>query len=447
MIPQSHKITANPTNPQFFQNPYKTYAKYRNRRLFFWDHYKIWCATSFSLVDTLLRDRRFARVLSQSVTADLTPELPPRQTPRLTPSSTPGMQDPSEADPLLPSHLVDFRAVEAFSLLNLEPPQHTRLRSRLNHAFAARQIKDMEADIERLARTQLAQLRPTGKADLLPHFATPIPATTIARMIGVPDHRIDDLLRWSHAMVKVYTLTQSYDDEVQANSAAAEFAEYLRGLIRQKSECPEQDLLSHLIHAPDGSADAMATTDPKGSASSDTLSDDELISLTILLLNAGHEATVHQIGNALKTLIECKTDIAELFATPEQRRATVTELMRYDAPLHLFLRYATCDVTIDDVTIKAGEQIGLCLGAANRDPERFTNPDTFDPFRSDGASVSLGAGVHFCVGAQLARLELETSLPLAFDMLPGLRLQGKPAYRDSFHFHGLEQLQVSWNID
>lgn len=365
----------------------------------------MWCATSFSLVDSLLRDRRLARVLPQADNDTTEPKK---------------------------AHLGDFSRTETHSLLNLEPPEHTRLRSRVNHAFIAREIRALAPDIEQFSKHCLTNLRPAGRADLLPQYATPLPATIIARMIGVPDTRIPDLLDWSHAMVKVYTMTQTLDDEIAANEAALAFTRYLVNLIAEKRDNPANDLLSHLI--------APATENET------VLSEEELVSTAILLLNAGHEATVHQTGNAIKTLLESRHDVQALFATPELARSTVNELLRFDAPLHLFTRYVLEDITIDDVTLRAGEQIGLCLGAANRDPERFECADEFNPARTDGGQVSLGAGVHFCVGAQLARLELETTLPLVFEMLPALEITSPLRYRDSFHFHGLERLDVSWQV-
>lgn len=365
----------------------------------------MWCATSFSLVDSLLRDRRFVRVLNQ-------------QTGDPTPSTS--------------HHLRDFYRTEVHSLLNLEPPEHTRLRSRVNHAFIAREIRALAPDIEQFARDCLVKLLPAGQADLLPYYATPIPATIIARMIGVPDDRVADLLNWSHAMVKVYTMTQTREEVLAANEAALAFTQYLRELINEKRQHPQQDLLSHLL-VPSSGNDAALT-------------EEELISITILLLNAGHEATVHQTGNAIKTLLESSDNPIELFSSPERSRATVNELLRFDAPLHLFTRYTLEDITIDDVHLQAGDQIGLCLGAANRDPEHFVDADVFNPTRTDSAQVSLGAGVHFCVGAQLARLELETALPLVFSLLPNLAMTESPQYRDSYHFHGLEQLNVTWEV-
>ncbi len=169
-----------------------------------------------------------------------------------------------------------------------------------------------------------------------------------------------------------------------------------------------------------------------------------MIVTAILLLNAGHEATVHTIGNAVKTLLENSAQAVDGFASGHDVRAEVEELLRFDAPLHLFTRYALEDVDLDGLRLGRGEEIGLLLASANRDGTRFAEPDRFLPERTPNPHVSFGAGIHFCVGAPLARLELEVALSVLFSRLPGLRLAEAPRYRDSYHFHGLESLRVVW---
>ncbi len=176
-----------------------------------------------------------------------------------------------------------------------------------------------------------------------------------------------------------------------------------------------------------------------------SLSQDELIATCVLLLNAGHEATVHGIGNGAKAILEGgAAAVAALAAGGATQSSLVEELLRYDAPLHLFTRYALQDVEYESVAIKKGERIGLLLGAANRDPERFPDPDRIDWARAPNPHVAFGGGIHFCVGAPLARLELEIVLPILFERLPDLALAEPPRYRDSFHFHGLASLPVQW---
>jgi cytochrome P450 len=208
----------------------------------------------------------------------------------------------------------------------------------------------------------------------------------------------------------------------------AEFSNFLRGYAKERRKNPGNDLLSLLISAQEDGQ---------------KLNEDELVSSTILLLNAGHEATVHQTGNAVRTILAQGGDPRRFFATPENTALTVEECLRYDAPLHMFMRYVYADTELrPGISIKAGEQIGLLLGMANHDPAAFAGPSSFNSARSDQKNVSFGAGIHFCIGAPLARLELQVSLRTLFSRLPELKLVEEPRFRDTWHFHGLERLVV-----
>jgi len=274
----------------------------------------------------------------------------------------------------------------------------------------------------------LVDALPAGQPfDLLPSFATPIPLTVICELLGVPVERADDLLSWSHAICEMYVPHRSRETEDRANRASAEFGAFLTAHIDDHRHNTSDDLLSALIGVRD---------------TGEKLSDAELISTCVLLLNAGHEATVHQTGNAVKTILEQGGDPRRFFATPELAAASVEEALRFDAPLHMFTRYAYEAVDLGPVTLKPGEQVALLLGAANRDPSAYEAPQDFRPGRTDQKNVSFGAGLHFCIGAPLARLELQQSLAVLFSRLPDLTLRQPPRYRDSYHFHGLESLIV-----
>lgn len=372
----------------------------------FWEDYGVWCLPNFASVNGVLRDKRFAR-------------LPP----------------PGHEKTPIPPHLADFAKAEAFSLLALEPPAHTRLRKLVNNAFISRQVGQMADGIEQLANDCIDRFIDQGEVELLKHYATIIPVTVIARLLGVPESAGDQLIAWSHAMVRVYTLTQTREEEELANKAAIQFQSFLRDVIGKKRAHPDDDLISHLLALPDGEI---------------PLSDDEIISVAILLLNAGHEATVHQMGNATLTLLnqypqDCREELLDLLASGKGADSVVAESLRFAAPLHLFLRYAQEAVELDEgLIIEAGEQVGLLLAAANRCPVRFTDADQFKPDRSDGANLSLGAGIHFCVGAHLAKLELRIALQVLFKRIPTLRLSSSPHYQNTYHFHGLDKLMVSW---
>ena len=405
-----NRIRQDPHQPEFVQDPYCLYRQMHNMAgPVFWEEYGFWCLADFASVNAILRDRRFAR-------------LPP-----------PGHQPAALAD-----HLAQFAAAEKYSLLALEPPDHTRLRKRVNRAFVSRQVELMSSDIEASANRRIDTFAHDGCVELLSRYATPIPVTVITQLLGVPECAGNQLIDWSHAMVKVYTLTQTIEEERLANQAAGEFSAFLQQIIDDKRKQPGEDLLSHLT-GPD--------------AQGETLGDDEIISVAILLLNAGHEATVHQLGNAVRTLTrqyplgKPRQALLQLLAENDSADAVVNECMRIDAPLHLFMRFAQETIELDKgVSLQAGEQVGLLLGAANRCPQRFTKPDSFNPLRRDAGNLSLGAGIHFCIGAPLARLELRIALQVLFSRLPDLVTQADPHYLDAYHFHGLRQLEVSWQL-
>lgn len=394
-------------NPDFFRNPLSAYAALHAQcPAFLWEEQQQWYFAGYDQVNALLRDRRFGRQILHVATRE---EL--------------GLPEPK-------SHLKDFDALEAHSLLELEPPAHTRLRTLVNRAFVSRQIEQLRPEIETLSHAVIDTFEKDGEVELLKTYAETIPVTIIARMLGIPVEAAPRLLDWSHRMVKMYVFNPSFDAEVDANQASAEFADYLKGIIAEKRTMPADDLLTHMI-----------TSEKDG----ERLSEAELISTTVLLLNAGHEATVHQIGNAVRTILQTGFPPAELFANAETTERTVEECLRFSAPLHIFQRYALSDMELDEgIALKKGDKIGLMLGAANVDPRKFSAPDTFKPDRNEGANVSFGAGLHFCIGAPLARLELNISLPILFQRLPRMRLKDEPPVKDSFHFHGLERLDLVW---
>ncbi len=389
-------LTQPPTDPRFVQNPYSFYDRARaGGSLFRWTDYDLICATSADAVGSILRDRRFGR------------ETPP------------------EAMQPVPDHVAPFYAVEAHSMLELEPPRHTRLRGLVLRAFTSRRIAALGPEIAALSHDLIDRF-PRGEIDLLPCFARPLPVIIIARLLGVPEDRADDLLAWSNAMVGMYRAGRSREIEDAAVAATLAFTDFLTGYIAEKRQRPADDLITHLIAA---------------EAEGERLSTDELISTCILLLNAGHEATVHTIGNGVKTLIEA--GIGDEALTPDRVDATVEEILRFDPALHMFTRWAYEDVQVGGHVFRRGDRVGCLLAAANRDPAVWTDPNRFDPARPVRPHSSFGAGLHFCVGAPLARLELQIALPILFDRLPGLRIAGTLRYADVYHFHGLERLVLA----
>jgi len=384
------RISQSPTDPDFVQNPYPFYDRVRAIGDFFWwNDYNMACAVSHQTVHAVLRDRRMGR----ECPAELAPDIPP--------------------------HLQPFYDVEAHSMLELEPPRHKRLRALVLRAFTSRTIAGLAPDIRALCHKLIDEF-PDQPFDLLTAYAQPVPVVIISRLLGVPEDRADDLVRWSNAMVAMYQARRTPQIEEDTIAATNDFVSFMRGYIAKRRKTPTDDLISTLIAA---------------EADGERLSEDELITTCILLLNAGHEATVHTLGNGTKTLLE--------HGVPEITDASVEEIIRYDPPLHMFTRWVYEDVTIGDHTFKRGDQIACLLAAANRDPVAYPDPNRFDPSRKGAQNTSFGGGIHFCVGAPLARLELLIALEVLFSRCPDLRLAGQPRYGDVFHFHGLEQLMVS----
>lgn len=384
------KLNQSPTDPHFVQDPYTFYQRAQETGDFiWWSDYDMACAVSHKMVHAVLRDRRMGR------------ECPP------------------ELAPVIPAHLQPFYDVEAHSMLELEAPRHTRLRALVLRAFTSRTIAALAPDIRALCH-QLVDHFTDQPFDLLQYYAQPVPVIIISRLLGVPEERADDLLRWSNAMVAMYQARRTPEIEAAAIAATNDFVAFMRGYVAQRRKTPADDLISTLIAA---------------EADGQKLSEDELITTCILLLNAGHEATVHTLGNGTKTLLEQGvTGITE---------ATVEEIIRYDPPLHMFTRWVYEDVPLGEHSFRRGDQIACLLAAANRDPLAYDRPEVFDPARKGPQNASFGGGIHFCVGAPLARLELQIALEVLFERCPTLRLAEAPRYGDVYHFHGLERLMVS----
>jgi cytochrome P450 len=389
-------LSQDPADPAFVQNPYPFYERARKAGpFFFWQEYNLICTGNWAAVNAIFRDRRFGR------------EAPP------------------EHAPVIPAHLAPFYTVEAHSMLELEPPRHTRLRSLVLRAFTSRRIAALAPEIAALSHALIDDF-PEGDFDLLTSFGQPLPVRIIARLLGVPEERAPDLLAWSNAMVAMYRVGRTPAIEAAAIAATEAFVAFLRGYVEARRTSPADDLITHLIAA---------------EAEGDKLSTDELISTCILLLNAGHEATVHTIGNGMKALL-ARRDAAALLA-PDKVEATVEEILRHDPPLHMFTRWAYDEIEAMGHQFRRGDQVALLLGAANRDPGQWEKPQEFRPERPVRPIASFGAGLHFCVGAPLARLELQIALPILLQRCPGLHMTEPPRYADVYHFHGLKRLMVA----
>ena len=389
------------TSPDVVADPYPHFAAARARAPVQWhDELGMWLTFTHHAADAVLRARTLGRIW--------TPRWP---------------------DEPMPS----FALIHVHSLLESEPPQHTRLRRLIAGAFARGHVERLRPRVSALAdqlADRVADLGADGSpVDLIAEYAEPLPVQVIAELLGVPESDWHLLRPWSNAIVKMYEYEVSDAQRAAAERASAEFVEYLRGLVRIRRNAPGDDLISSLI----------AETDRDGAR----LTEDELITTCTLLLNAGHEATVNVVGNGMTALLAHPEQLAAIRADDALVPSAVEELIRYDSPLQLFERTALADTSIDDVVVQRGQKIAALLGAANRDPAVFADPDTFDVARADNPHIGFGAGIHFCVGAPLARVELQTSLRTLLARFPALALQATPPRRPEFVIRGVQSLQIT----
>ena len=384
-----------PADPVFVADPYPTYAHLREHAPITWYAPEgFWLVSRHRDVDALLRDRRLGRVF--------TPKEP--------------------LERFGPWNLLNEHA-----LLELEPPDHTRLRGLVAKAFTPRRGERLRERIRELADGLCDPLAEHGEADLIPTLAEPLPVAVIAELLGVPETDRHLLRPWSNAIVALYELAHDDETAERAVTAAREFDAYVRELVAARRVRPGEDLLSALVAVRD---------------EGDKLTEDELVATAILLLNAGHEASVNVIGNGVRALLAHRDQWERLLADRSLLQAAAEEIIRFDTPLSLFQRTAFEDVAVGDHVVSRGERVGLLLGSANRDPAVFTAPDRLDVSRWPNPHVGFGAGIHFCLGAPLARVEIQEALAALLERFPSLELAAEPQPRSTFQFRGFSHLPV-----
>jgi cytochrome P450 len=326
-----------------------------------------------------------------------------------------------------------FNWLHSDSILDSEPPKHTRLRSLVAKAFNRNKIEGMRPAVERITQQLLDAIDEKVKSgesfDLIADYAEPLPVKIIADLLGFPESEEHLLRPWSQSIVKMYEVNPSEQYQMEAKKAAAEFAEYVRSLAEHRKKNPGQDLITDL-----------AMVEENG----EKLNSHELVATCVLLLNAGHEASVNAFGNGIVAALE-RPDQAELLRK-NSRAITETaleEFMRFDAPLHLFERTATIDTELGGVKIEKGQKIAALIGSANRDSSVFERADEMDLTRDPNPHIGFGAGIHFCLGAPLARLEMSVSLPALWEKYPNMQLAGNPVRRPTFVLRGYESVSIS----
>ncbi|WP_436527263.1 cytochrome P450 [Actinoplanes sp. HUAS TT8] len=375
-------------DPGFLADPYPALAELRARAPLSWhEPTGRFLAAGHAEANAVLRDRRLGRFWTDREPA--------------------GVWEP-------------FNALHRNQMMENEPPAHTRLRGPVARAFARGHVERLGPAIASGAETLLDAAGP--EFDLLTDVAEPLAVTVIAELLGVPEADRHRLRPWSAAIVRMYEVSRTAADEQAALTACREFADYLDHLAAARRASPRDDLISHLAES--------------------ELTGPELVASAILLLNAGHEASVNALGGGLVALMRHRDQWRRLVADRGLVPTAVEEFLRYDSPLHLFVRTASADVVVGGVTVPAGAEVAALLGAANRDPLVFAEPDVFDIARDPNPHLGFGAGLHFCLGAPLARLEMRAALTALVARHPDLSLAAEPVQRPTFVLRAFHEVRL-----
>lgn len=399
-------------HPEFVFDPYPLLAELRENTPVFFD--PVWNKVFFTRYDdiaALLRDRRLGRSILHVLSRDELGWPPPNPLTR------------------------DFDYFQENHMLDNEPPKHTRLRGLMLKAFTPARVEGLRGKIEDIVNGLIDRLQDRGRMDLLKDFAEPIPVTVIAELLGVPEADRHQLRPWSAKIVKLYELGCTDEQATEANQAVIEFSDHIKDLATERRKRPRDDLISALVQVEE---------------QGEKLTTDELVANCILLLNAGHEASVN--GTTLGMLSfhhnPDQMTLARASAVEDNHeffKSAVEELLRYDTPLPMFERWVLQDIDYHGVPLKRGVEVGLLYASGNRDPRRFSNPDALDLTRRDNPHLTFGLGIHYCVGAPLARVELQVSFHALLKRLPNLRIAREPVeYTGGFVIRGHKAMPVEF---
>ena len=393
-----------PWDVSFVANPYPAYTELRRRHpVLYDDTTDHWLISRHEDVNALLRDRRLGRTYVHV-------------------ANHAQMGRPEEPD----WHAPFWRLIRD-GILDMEPPDHTRVRRLVSKAFTPKMVESLKPRIQAIMDGLVDEVSGSGEADLIKAIAEPLPVAVIAEMLGIPESDRHLLRPWSAEICLMYELNPSDDYMGRAVKASVEFSEYLRRLSRDRRAKPKEDLISGLAQVVD---------------QGDRLTEGELIGTCVLLLNAGHEATVNVTGNGWWSLFRNPDQLALLRKDHSLLPRAVEELMRYDTPLQMFERWVLEEFELHGVRIPMGAELGLLFGSANRDPGAFDRPDELDITRVENPHISFGAGIHFCLGAPLARVELESSFGTLLRRIPNMELAVEPEWKPAYIIRGLKELKV-----
>ncbi len=371
----------NPFLREYRENPYPRYHRLRQTApVYFSPAFRGWFLSRYADIARVLQDPRFSVDRTQSKMfqkLDLFNALSP-----------------------------DFSAVVFATLLMQDPPNHTRLRRLVNKAFTPRVVEQQRTRIQEIVDGLLDRAKGRGEMNLVADLAYPLPVTVIAEMLGVPAEDQADFKEWSDTLTVLLDPLQSEGGMEPAERVYVELSSYMRKIFAERREHPREDLISALVQVEEDG---------------EKLNEAELLSLVTLILGAGHETTTNLIGNAVRALLDHPEERRRLQDDPSLIRTAVEEFLRFDSPVQLTDRVAKEDVEIDGHRIQKGDLVALILGAANRDPEQFREPDRLDLGRQENPHIAFGHGVHFCLGAQLARVEAQVAVQSLLATFPDLR--------------------------
>ena len=396
-------MTFAPADLGFVADPYPAYAELREQTPVRYDEATDhWLVARYDDVNALLRDRRLGRTyLHQATHAEM------------------GHPDP-------PAWHAPFWDLINAGILDMEPPDHTRVRRLVSKAFTPRFVEGLRPRVQAIMDGLVDDVDGAGEFDLIA-VAEPLPVTVIAEMLGVPEADRHHLRPWSADICKMYELNPSPEMQRDAVRASTEFGDYLRMLARERKDDPGDDLISRLTAVMD---------------EGEQLTEDELVGTCVLLLNAGHEATVNSTLLGWWALFRHPDRLKELRADRALLPTAIEELLRFDTPLQMFERWVLEPITVRGVEIPRGAELGLLFGSANRDPDVFDEPDELDLSRDPNPHLTFGAGIHFCLGAPLGRQELQISFATLMDRFPNLELVEEPRWKPNYIVRGLEGLRV-----